>query len=200
MRASVQLACIVMLLASSALGAEPGSQPFPLTLAISQFRASPERTRLEISYSIADTQLVYRAATESGVVRALLELQLQLESSIFSDSVVVLLESVKQAKQFHPSLLVGKRIFIVPPGQYTLRARIRDAYRSKSAVLERRMPIIVRQWSTDAITASSIELAQWIERRDTSDARQTNAGFGKSGLYIVPLPTATYEGSAPNEN
>ncbi|GIV49684.1 MAG: hypothetical protein KatS3mg038_0205 [Candidatus Kapaibacterium sp.] len=197
MRAIVHLACIIVSVASSALAAEPGSQPFPLTLAISQFRASPERTRLEISYSIADTQLVYRADNESGVVRAQLELQLQLESSIFSDSVVVLLESVKQAKQFHPSLLVGKRTFFVPPGQYTLRARIRDAYRAKSAVLERTVPIIVRQWSTDAITASSIELAQWIARRDTSDARQTNAGFGKSGLYVVPLPTATYEGNAP---
>ncbi len=66
MRAIVQLACVVMSVASSALAAEPGSQPFPLTLAISQFRASPERTRLEISYSIPDTQLVYRTDTESG--------------------------------------------------------------------------------------------------------------------------------------
>jgi GWxTD domain-containing protein len=197
MRATAQLAGLVVFVAWGALAVEAGTQPFPLSVVVSQFRASPERTRLEISYSIPDTQLVYRADTESGVLRALLELQLQLESSIFSDTLVVQLESVKQVEQFHPSLLVGKRTFIVPPGQYTLRARIRDAYRPKSVVLERTLPIIARQWSADGVTASSIELAQWIARRDTSDAQQINAGFAKSGLYVVPLPTATYEGTAP---
>lgn len=197
MRASVQLACLVVLVASSTFATEVGSQPFPLTLSVSQFRAGLERTRLEISYSIPDTQLVYRADTEAGVVRAALELQLQLQSSVFSDAIVVLLESIKQAEQFHPSLMVGKRVFVVSPGQYILRVRIRDAYRPNSAVLERTMLIAARQWPTDAVSASSIELAQRISRRDTSDARQINAGFEKSGLYVVPLPSATYEGSTP---
>jgi len=197
MRATCLLASLFTFIFTSDAVSEQGSRVFPLTVSVSQFREREDRTRVEIAYSILDTHLVYRVNEQHGVADAAVEIHLILESSNRSDSVTVFLESTKPIGNFLPNLLIGKQTFVVPSDHYTLRFRIRDAYRANSATLQRTVPIVVRRWSTDTITSSSIELAQWIARHDTSDPHQVNRSFVKNGLYVVPLPSATFEGTMP---
>lgn len=197
--AMTKLVCyIALILLAGALDAElANAQQFPLVVSVNQFRIDTSRTRVEIAYAIADTHLVFRSSPQDGYLRAELELTIRLESPSVVDSAYVILESVKPTGQFQHSLLVGKRTFILPPDQYTVRLRIRDALRQRSAVLERTLPLVVRRFDARSITASSVELASWIARADSLDRRQVNRSFLKNGLYVVPQPTAVYEGTEP---
>jgi len=170
---------------------------FPMAVSVDQFRVDSTRTRVEIAYAIADTQLVFRPAAEKNVVQAALELNITISSAQRADSIRVILESNKPRGHQQPSLLVGKRVFILPSDRYTIGMRIRDAYRERSAQLERRIPLVVRAFESQTLSASSIQLAQWIAHADTLDPRQVNPSFIKNGLYITPNPTAVYEGTAP---
>ncbi|MCX8051485.1 MAG: GWxTD domain-containing protein [Chlorobi bacterium] len=172
-------------------------QRFPLALSVAQFRYDSTRTRVELAYSIADTHLVFRTTENAGIVRAAVELCISVLGLSRSDSTCVVLETQKTVGDATPSLLVGKRTFVLMPDQYTIRVRIRDALRQNSAVLERSFPLVVRSFAHKRLSASSIELAQWIVHRDTNDARQVNSAFIKNDLYVVPLPNSVYEGTAP---
>ncbi|MCS7000008.1 MAG: GWxTD domain-containing protein [Candidatus Kapabacteria bacterium] len=176
-----------------------GQQTFPLSLSISQFRADSIRTRVEVAYSIADTHLVHQIHSshpDYAVVAA--EIQFFISSPAYSDSLTVVLESTKSIRDTTCALLVGKRVFLLLPDQYTLTVRIRDALRQRSAVLERKIPLVVRSLSERSVlSASSIELAQFIRYHNTDDVEQKNPSFVKNGFYVVPLPSHTYEGTAP---
>lgn len=173
-------------------------QRFPLSLSVAQFRIDSNWTRVEFAYSIPDTELVFRSVSQHpALARAVLELQLNIRSSLYSDSTTVLLEAFKTDRDSGASLLIGKRVFHLPPDQYTVYVRIRDALYEHSKLLERSFPLVVRRFANDELTSSTVELAQWITRWDSLDARQVNTAFVKNGFYVVPNPTAAYEGTEP---
>lgn len=173
-------------------------QRFPLSLSVAQFRIDSSWTRVEFAYSIPDTELVFRSVSQHPTLaHAVLELQLNIRSSIYSDSTTVLLEAFKTDRDTGALLLVGKRVFRLLPEQYTVTVRIRDAQYENSKRLERSFPLVVRRFATGELTSSTIELARWIARWDSLDARQVNPAFVKNDFYVVPNPTAVYEGTEP---
>ncbi len=186
--------CVLLIISGAAAHA---GDAFPLSISVTQYWIDSTHTRVEIAYAIADTHLVFIPTTEPAILRAELELRIAVRSATRADSLRVVLESLKPTTQQQPSLLIGKRAFILPPDQYTVDIDIRDALRQRSAVLHRQFPLVVRAFTQQGLCASSIELAQWIARADTFDQRQVNAAFIKNGLYVVPLPSAVYEGTSP---
>ncbi|MCX7929701.1 MAG: GWxTD domain-containing protein [Chlorobi bacterium] len=170
---------------------------FPLDVTLTQFRHDTIRTRVELSYAIADTHLLHVPVEQSGVLRCALDLRVIVHSVASTDTFNIILEAFKPANDRNPLLLIGKRELLLLPERYTIELLIRDALRSNSAILRRSYPIVVRSFPNEYIAASSIELAQWIARYDSLNPEQRNRSFVKNDFYVVPLASEVYHGTEP---
>lgn len=93
------------------------------------------------------------------------------------------------------NMLLGKKEFVLPPGQYRAFIKISDLNDSSSyATVE--FPLVINDNNRKRPFLSDIELAQIIEP-ENAQTRKWDPIFYKNGLYVAPNPSLEIIGTMP---
>lgn len=158
------------------------------------FKYLENQTLWELYYSFPDTSFAYAPVKGGYRGEILFSVKIRSAVQIEAQKDWIVERKVDKSQNNDPMNMLGKKEFLLAPGQYTVTIEALDV-NDTTTYARKEFAIFAPDFSDSKIDISEILLAQEIEQ--ISRDSKWSESFKKSNLYVVPNPKLEYIGVDP---